>query len=115
MVWIYVDTNHRVGHPDHLKVFGLYLQTVFENGETARHGALAIFADLARDIASGLMLDPAWRLHLIDEMGKSVFEIAIVAKEVPSTDSEKMRQPFGAKPGFEGRFSWRDDLWPCRN
>ena len=20
-VWIYVDTNHRVGHPDHLKVF----------------------------------------------------------------------------------------------
>jgi hypothetical protein len=19
MVWIYVDTNHRVGHPDHLK------------------------------------------------------------------------------------------------
>ena len=21
MVWIYVDTNHRVGHPDHLKVF----------------------------------------------------------------------------------------------
>jgi len=21
MVWIYVDTNHYVGHPDHLKVF----------------------------------------------------------------------------------------------
>jgi hypothetical protein len=21
MVWIYVDTNHQVGHPDHLKVF----------------------------------------------------------------------------------------------
>jgi hypothetical protein len=21
MVWIYVDTNHTVGHPDHLKVF----------------------------------------------------------------------------------------------
>jgi hypothetical protein len=21
MVWIYVDANHRVGHPDHLKVF----------------------------------------------------------------------------------------------
>jgi hypothetical protein len=20
MVWIYVDTNHQVGHPDHLKV-----------------------------------------------------------------------------------------------
>ena len=21
MVWVYVDTNHYVGHPDHLKVF----------------------------------------------------------------------------------------------
>ena len=21
MVWIYVDTNHHVGHPDYLKVF----------------------------------------------------------------------------------------------
>lgn len=21
MLWIYVDTNHHVGHPDHLKVF----------------------------------------------------------------------------------------------
>lgn len=21
MLWIYVDTNHNVGHPDHLKVF----------------------------------------------------------------------------------------------
>jgi hypothetical protein len=21
MVWIYVDTNHQVGHPDHLKIF----------------------------------------------------------------------------------------------
>jgi hypothetical protein len=21
MVWIHVDTNHQVGHPDHLKVF----------------------------------------------------------------------------------------------
>jgi hypothetical protein len=21
MVWIYVDANHQVGHPDHLKVF----------------------------------------------------------------------------------------------
>jgi hypothetical protein len=21
MVWVYVDTDHRVGHPDHLKVF----------------------------------------------------------------------------------------------
>lgn len=21
MVWIYVDSRHRVGHPDHLKVF----------------------------------------------------------------------------------------------
>jgi hypothetical protein len=22
MVWVYVDTNHYVGHPNHLKVFG---------------------------------------------------------------------------------------------
>lgn len=21
LIWIYVDTNHQVGHPDHLKVF----------------------------------------------------------------------------------------------
>jgi hypothetical protein len=23
MVWIYVDTNHRVSHPDYLKVFAI--------------------------------------------------------------------------------------------
>ena len=75
------------------------IPTVFENGAAARKEVLAIFADLARDIATGLMIDPAWRLRLTDEMGKSVFEIAIVAKEavtlIPEMDMPTLWPPAG--------------------
>jgi hypothetical protein len=69
------------------------IKTVFENGAAARQGALAIFADLARDIATNLMIDPKWRLQLIDKMGKPVFEITIVANELAALIPENAPTP----------------------
>jgi hypothetical protein len=49
------------------------IQTVFENSEAARKEALAICADLGRDIFAGLESGSDWQMHVTDGERGSYF------------------------------------------
>jgi tartrate dehydratase alpha subunit/fumarate hydratase class I-like protein len=53
------------------------IQTVFENGEAARQGAIAICSDLGREIFAGLKCGSDWQMHVTDESGKAIFQIKL--------------------------------------
>jgi hypothetical protein len=63
--------------------------------DAARREAIAMFAELARDIASDLHSHPDWRIEVIEPAGGSVFRLGILAEDAPlavfSLDGRKRR------------------------
>jgi hypothetical protein len=63
--------------------------------DAARREAIAMFADLARDIASKLPSHPDWRIEIIEPAGGTVFRLGILAEDaalaVFSLDGRKRR------------------------
>jgi|ERR1700682_420632 hypothetical protein len=59
----------------------------------ARREAIAMFAELARDIAGDLLID--WRIEVIEPAGRTVFRLGILAEDAPlavfSLDGRKRR------------------------
>jgi uncharacterized protein DUF6894 len=49
--------------------------------DAARREAIAMFADLARDIASNLLSRPDWRIEVIEPAGGTVFRLGILAED----------------------------------
>jgi hypothetical protein len=56
------------------------MQATFENGEAARREALAIFADLARDISAALEVDSVFEIEIKDEARKPIFRIRLLVE-----------------------------------
>ena len=63
--------------------------------DAARREAIAMFADLARDIASNLPNHPDWRIEVTEPAGGTVFRLGISAEDaalaVFSLDGRKGR------------------------
>jgi tartrate dehydratase alpha subunit/fumarate hydratase class I-like protein len=55
------------------------IETVFENNEAARQGAMAFCADLGRDIFSGLRPGADWQMKVANEAGDAIFQIRLYA------------------------------------
>jgi hypothetical protein len=49
--------------------------------DAARREAIAMFADLARDIANNLPSHPDWRIEVIEPAGGTVFRLSILAED----------------------------------
>ena len=58
----------------------LALEDVLSDNYAARKAALGMCADLARDIVTGLTEDSEWRLEVLDESGKPVFRLRLLAE-----------------------------------
>ena len=50
--------------------------------EAARQEAMAIFADLARDVLAGLTVDSIWQIEVTDEAGKPVFRLGLISESL---------------------------------
>jgi hypothetical protein len=48
----------------------------------ARKTALGMCADLAKDIVNGLTEDSEWRLDVLDDSGKPVFRLRLLAQDL---------------------------------
>jgi len=68
------------------------LEDVLSDYGAARKAALGIYADLARDIVTGLTDDSEWRLDVLDESGKPVFRIRLLAQSLEQPVSESAAQ-----------------------
>jgi hypothetical protein len=80
--------------------------------DAARREAAAVFADLARDIASNLSQHPAWRIEVMEPAGEIVFKLGLLAESLPKTpkaDETKHASTFYPR-GFHGfpspAFAW---------
>jgi hypothetical protein len=60
----------------------------------ARKAALGIYADLAKDIVNRLTDDSEWRLDVLDESGKPVFRLRLLAESLDKT----AQLPFAVGP-----------------
>jgi hypothetical protein len=49
--------------------------------DAARREAIAMFADLARDIAGSLPSHPYWRIEVIEPAGGTIFRLGILAED----------------------------------
>jgi hypothetical protein len=58
------------------------IEDVLSDSFAARKVALGICADLAKDIVAGLTEDSEWRLDVLDESGKPVFRLRLVAESL---------------------------------
>jgi hypothetical protein len=56
------------------------IEDVLNDSCAARKAALDICADLAKDIVSGLREDSEWRLEVLDQSGKPVFRLRLLAE-----------------------------------
>jgi hypothetical protein len=54
------------------------------NSYAARKAALGIYSDLAKDIVNRLTDDSEWRLDVLDESGKPVFRLRLLAESLDS-------------------------------
>ena len=61
---------------------GKTIEDVLSDGCAARKTALGICADLAKDIVTGLTGDSEWRLDVLDESGKAIFRLRLLAEEL---------------------------------
>jgi hypothetical protein len=50
-----------------------------------RKSALQMCADLANDIVAGLTEDTEWRLDVVDESGRPVFRVRLIAESLGLT------------------------------
>jgi hypothetical protein len=64
------------------------IEDVLSDGYVARKAALGMCADLAKDIVNGLMEDSEWRLNVLDETGKPVFRLRLLAEELGDRDTQ---------------------------
>jgi hypothetical protein len=58
------------------------IEDVLCDGYAARKAALGMCADLAKDIVNGLTEDSEWRLNVLDESGKAIFRLRLLAEEL---------------------------------
>jgi hypothetical protein len=56
------------------------VEDVLSDNYAARKAALNMCADLAKDIVAGLTDDSEWRLDVLDESGKPVFRLRLLAE-----------------------------------
>jgi hypothetical protein len=56
------------------------IEDVLSDSCAARNAALDICADLAKDIVTGLREDSEWRLEVLDQSGKPVFRLRLLAE-----------------------------------
>ena len=56
------------------------IEDVLSDCYAARKAALGMCADLARDIVNGLTDNSEWRLDVLDEYGKPVFRLRLLAE-----------------------------------
>jgi hypothetical protein len=57
-----------------------FVEDVLSDGCAARRVALGICADLAKDIVAGLVEDSEWLLEVLNEAGKPVFRLRLLAE-----------------------------------
>jgi hypothetical protein len=69
------------------------IEDVLSDSYTARKIALGMCADLAKDIVAGLTEDSEWRLDVLDEYGKPVFRIRLLAESVEAPVTESVALP----------------------
>jgi hypothetical protein len=58
------------------------IEDVLSDRYAARKVALGLCADLAKDIVTGLTEDSEWRLDVLDESGKPVFRLRLLAESL---------------------------------
>jgi hypothetical protein len=58
------------------------VEDVLSDNCAARKAALDMCADLAKDIVSGLREDSEWRLEVLDQSGKPVFRLRLLAESL---------------------------------
>jgi hypothetical protein len=58
------------------------IEDILCDSYAARKAALGMCADLAKDIVNGLTEDSEWRLDVLDESGKPVFRLRLLAEEL---------------------------------
>src|SRR6202163_3819555 len=79
---LHADTMPRflfqVQHGEGVKIPAI--EDVLSDGYAARKAALGMCADLARDIVNGLTEDSEWRLDVLDESGKPIFRLRLLAE-----------------------------------
>jgi hypothetical protein len=56
------------------------IEDVLSDNHAAQKTALSMCADLAKDIVTGLTADSEWRLNVLDESGKSIFRLRLLAE-----------------------------------
>jgi hypothetical protein len=61
------------------------VEDVLSDGYAARKAALGMCADLAKDIVQGLTEDAEWRLDVLDETGKLIFRLRLLAESPVET------------------------------
>jgi hypothetical protein len=67
------------------------IEDVLCDGYAARKAALNMCADLAKDIVNGLTEDSEWRLNVLDETGKPIFRLRLLAEELGDYDTQGNR------------------------
>ena|SRR5882757_438615 len=66
----------------------LTVEDVLCDSYAAGKTALGMFADLAKDIVNGLTEDSEWRLDVLDDSGKSVFRLSLLAEELGDHETQ---------------------------
>ena len=56
------------------------VEDILSDHYAARKAALDMCADLAKDIVTGLNEDSEWRLEVLDQSGKPVFRLRLLAE-----------------------------------
>jgi hypothetical protein len=61
------------------------IEDILCDSYAARKAALGICADLAKDIVNRLTDDSEWRLDVLDESGKPIFRLRLLAESLEKT------------------------------
>ena len=56
------------------------VEDVLDDHAAARKAALAMCADLAKDIVAGLTEDSEWRLDVLNDNGEPIFRLRLLAE-----------------------------------
>ena len=70
------------------------IEDILSDSYAARKAALGICADLAKDIVNRLTDDSEWRLDVLDESGKPVFRLRLLAESLDN----RAQLPFAVGP-----------------
>jgi hypothetical protein len=69
------------------------VEDVLSDNYAARKAALDMCADLAKDIVAGLTDDSEWRLEVLDESGRPVFRLRLLAEALETAVTESVAPP----------------------